>query len=119
MGNRKNECSLCGGKLRNGICMECGMDNRKCDDMYTGVLNRGQYQTRESAAKEPQAQGQREERQRLNCPCSYKIACLRFAAQACLRRGDYTYSKIHSFTKVAAGFPAAIFISCRRRKRKK
>ena len=63
MGNRKNECSHCGGKLRNGICMECGMDNRKCDDMYTGVLNRGQYQTRESAAKEPQAQGQREERQ--------------------------------------------------------
>ena len=59
MGNRKNECSLCGGKLRNGICMECGMDNRKCDDMYTGVLNRGQYQTRNLRQKEPQAQGQR------------------------------------------------------------
>ena len=26
MGKR---CRLCGGKLRNGICTECGMDNRK------------------------------------------------------------------------------------------
>lgn len=35
----KNICSLCGGKLREGICTECGMDNRKSDDMYKGILN--------------------------------------------------------------------------------
>lgn len=31
MGKR---CNLCGGKLRNGICTECGMDNRKPDERY-------------------------------------------------------------------------------------
>ncbi|WP_072446114.1 hypothetical protein [Blautia sp. Marseille-P3201T] len=31
MGKR---CSLCGGKLRKGICTECGMDNRKSDERY-------------------------------------------------------------------------------------
>ena len=31
MGKR---CRLCGGKLRNGICTECGMDNRKTDEKY-------------------------------------------------------------------------------------
>lgn len=31
MGKR---CNLCGGKLRNGICTECGMDNRKTDERY-------------------------------------------------------------------------------------
>ncbi|MDD3219117.1 MAG: hypothetical protein PHC41_09895 [Lachnospiraceae bacterium] len=31
---KKNCCRLCGGKLHNGICSECGMDNRKSDDMY-------------------------------------------------------------------------------------
>ena len=32
MGKR---CRLCGGKLRNGICTECGMDNRKTDEKYS------------------------------------------------------------------------------------
>lgn len=36
----KRECSLCGGKLLNGVCMECGMDNRKSDDMYKDRLNK-------------------------------------------------------------------------------
>lgn len=31
MGNR---CALCGGKLKNGICIDCGMDNRKSDTDY-------------------------------------------------------------------------------------
>lgn len=31
MGNR---CALCGGKLKNGICIDCGMDNRKSDTAY-------------------------------------------------------------------------------------
>lgn len=35
----KNICILCGGKLRDGICTECGMDNRKSDDRYKEVLN--------------------------------------------------------------------------------
>lgn len=35
----KNTCSLCGGKLKNGICTECGMDNRKSDELYKDVLN--------------------------------------------------------------------------------
>lgn len=36
------ECTLCGGKLKNGICTECGMDNRKSDKMYRDALNRGE-----------------------------------------------------------------------------
>lgn len=32
MGRR---CQLCGGKLKNNICVECGLDNSKNDDMYT------------------------------------------------------------------------------------
>ena len=39
----KNTCRLCGGKLKNGICTECGMDNRKSDRMYRDRLNRSQY----------------------------------------------------------------------------
>lgn len=35
----KNTCSLCGGKLKNGVCTECGMDNRKSDELYKEVLN--------------------------------------------------------------------------------
>lgn len=35
----KKGCRLCGGKLRNGICTECGMDNRKSDEMYNTFLN--------------------------------------------------------------------------------
>lgn len=30
----RNHCKLCGGKLKNGVCTECGMDNRKSDDRY-------------------------------------------------------------------------------------
>lgn len=37
----KNECSLCGGKLKNGICTECGMNNKKSDKMYAHILNQG------------------------------------------------------------------------------
>ena len=33
-------CFLCGGRVRNGICTECGMDNRKSDDSYR--LNTGE-----------------------------------------------------------------------------
>lgn len=35
----KNRCSLCGGELRAGICTECGMNNKKSDDMYKHQLN--------------------------------------------------------------------------------
>lgn len=35
----KNTCSLCGGRLKNGVCTECGMDNRKSDELYKEVLN--------------------------------------------------------------------------------
>lgn len=31
---KKNRCSLCGGKLRNNICTECGLDNTKNDSNY-------------------------------------------------------------------------------------
>jgi len=34
------ECSLCGGKLRNNICTECGLDNSKNDSMYRGMINK-------------------------------------------------------------------------------
>ena len=36
----KKNCVLCGGRLRDGICTECGMDNRKSDDMYYDLMNR-------------------------------------------------------------------------------
>lgn len=39
----KNTCSLCGGKLKNGICTECGMNNQKSDEMYRDRLNRSKY----------------------------------------------------------------------------
>ena len=35
----RNTCSLCGGKLKDGICTECGMDNRKSDAVYKSALN--------------------------------------------------------------------------------
>lgn len=35
----KKSCILCGGKLKDGICTECGMDNRKSDEMYQKALN--------------------------------------------------------------------------------
>lgn len=35
----KKSCTLCGGKLKDGICTECGMDNRKSDEMYQKILN--------------------------------------------------------------------------------
>lgn len=35
-------CSLCGGRVVNGICTECGMDNRKNDDKYLKQLNQGE-----------------------------------------------------------------------------
>ena len=35
----KKTCSLCGGKLKDGVCTECGMDNRKSDELYKDVLN--------------------------------------------------------------------------------
>ena len=36
------KCILCGGKLRNGICTECGMDNNKTDAAYRAQLNSSQ-----------------------------------------------------------------------------
>lgn len=36
----RKRCDLCGGKLRNGICMECGMDNRKTDEKYKYHANK-------------------------------------------------------------------------------
>lgn len=34
MNKNNTTCFLCGGKVRNGICTECGMDNRKSDEGY-------------------------------------------------------------------------------------
>lgn len=31
---KKNRCSLCGGKLQNGRCVECGLDNTQNDKTY-------------------------------------------------------------------------------------
>ncbi|HEY9574993.1 MAG TPA: hypothetical protein VIR32_05615 [Lachnospiraceae bacterium] len=31
---KENKCTLCGGKLKNGICTDCGMDNRRSDSHY-------------------------------------------------------------------------------------
>lgn len=42
----KRACSLCGGKLRDGICTECGMDNRKSDEMYRTTLNQSDCEHR-------------------------------------------------------------------------
>lgn len=39
----KYTCSLCGGKLKDGVCTECGMDNRKSDEIYRERLNRSEY----------------------------------------------------------------------------
>lgn len=39
------KCILCGGKLRNGICTECGMNNNKTDSAYRSQLNRNQCES--------------------------------------------------------------------------
>ena len=31
---RRRRCSLCGGKLVNNKCVECGLDNSKSDTSY-------------------------------------------------------------------------------------
>lgn len=36
------KCILCGGKIRNGICTECGLDNKKTDAVYRSQLNSSQ-----------------------------------------------------------------------------
>ena len=41
----KKSCTLCGGKLKDGICTECGMDNRKSDEMYQKALNQSDCKT--------------------------------------------------------------------------
>lgn len=33
----RRECSLCGGRLENDICVECGLDNSKSDDKYVSL----------------------------------------------------------------------------------
>ncbi|HIQ73235.1 MAG TPA: hypothetical protein IAA11_07685 [Candidatus Blautia intestinigallinarum] len=38
----KKRCTLCGGKVLNGICSECGMDNRKSDEQYKKILEQRQ-----------------------------------------------------------------------------
>lgn len=37
---RKRRCSLCGGKLVNNRCVECGLDNTQNDDQYKNRMNR-------------------------------------------------------------------------------
>lgn len=37
---RKRRCSLCGGKLVDNRCTECGLDNSRNDDMYKDILNK-------------------------------------------------------------------------------
>ncbi len=36
---RRKRCTLCGGKLVNGICQECGLDNRKSEFDTTHATN--------------------------------------------------------------------------------
>ncbi len=80
----KKKCVLCGGALRDGICTECGMDNRKSDDMYYERINRQECKTEDlshvhneknaaqkykppvmnQTRKETQAGGERQEKQR-------------------------------------------------------
>ena len=45
----KRGCILCGGKVINGICSECGMDNRKTDEQYLKILDRHQAENEEKA----------------------------------------------------------------------
>lgn len=42
MGKR---CQLCGGKLKDNICVECGLDNSKNDDMYTFGQSECEHET--------------------------------------------------------------------------
>lgn len=72
-------CFLCGGRVRNGICTECGMDNRKSDDSYrlnTGECDREPlthvhvHEKEESEKKEKvkkAADSERKKNWKLNC----------------------------------------------------
>lgn len=39
---KKRRCSLCGGKLVNNRCTECGLDNTKNDEQYKNMINKGE-----------------------------------------------------------------------------
>lgn len=53
-----DRCRLCGGKLRAGVCTECGMDNRKSDEKYYKLFAE-QEQTSDKKIKFPQRQDQK------------------------------------------------------------
>ena len=59
MGKLKESCSLCGGKLKNGICTECGMDNRKNDSMYKSMLNQGEHYSLNTAQSQTAERSQK------------------------------------------------------------
>lgn len=68
MGKIKESCSLCGGKLKNGICTECGMDNRKNDGMYKSMLNQGEHYSLNTAQPQTSEHLQRTQSQTAEQP---------------------------------------------------
>lgn len=62
----RNTCSLCGGKLKDGICTECGMDNRKSDEAYKSVLNQNDCANMKFSHVHEDGKAQNYERPRMN-----------------------------------------------------
>ena len=64
----RNTCSLCGGKLKNGICTECGMDNRKSDEAYKGALNKNDCANMKFSHVHEDGKAQAYEKPKMNQP---------------------------------------------------
>lgn len=62
----RNTCSLCGGKLKDGICTECGMDNRKSDEAYKSVLNQNDCENMKFSHVHEDGKAQAYEKPRMN-----------------------------------------------------
>ena len=62
----RNTCSLCGGKLKDGICTECGMDNRKSDEAYKSVLNQSDCANMKFSHVHEEGKAQAYEKPRMN-----------------------------------------------------
>lgn len=62
----RNTCSLCGGKLKDGICTECGMDNRKSDAVYKSALNQSDCANMKFSHVHEEGKAQAYEKPRMN-----------------------------------------------------
>lgn len=62
------KCFLCGGRVVNGICTECGMDNKKTDNTYKSRINRNDCEEQPMTHVHEQGQVKRYQNPGMNQP---------------------------------------------------